>query len=280
MERKIRAYPGVGIAGHLIQHSALCVPSLYVSRPCLIYVTHGYNVLRTHGGELRIRQGEMLALNGGQTLDVYNGLDEKGLYAGKAIACDPSLVADFGRQHTPLLSPVTSAAIIPDPANQFTQAFDAFFDALMGMPSLPAPIARHRMQEQVLWLAQHGVRLHTAPPVTLSQQVRELLLTDISHAWPAATVAERLEMNEVMLRRRLAAEAEVLRNIIADTRMTHALHLLQNTDAAIAVIAQSVGYESGSRFAERFRKRFGFLPTAIRGHQRQIACPDCGLRNG
>ncbi|MBS0967416.1 AraC family transcriptional regulator [Chimaeribacter arupi] len=277
MERTIRSYPGVGIAGHLIQHSALCVPSIYVSRPCLIYVSQGYNILRTREGELRIEQGEMLALNGGQTLDVYNGLDEKGLYASKAIACDPALLADFSREHTPLLSPVASAAIIPDPANQFAHSFDCFFDALMTSPALPAPIARHRMQEQILWLAQHGVRLHTTPPATLSQQVRELLLTDIAHPWPAAVVAERLEMNEVMLRRRLAAEAEVLRNIIADTRMTHALHLLQNTDAAIAAIAQSVGYESGSRFAERFRKRFGFLPTAIRGHHRQAACPDCSL---
>lgn len=277
MERTIHSYPGVGMAGHLIQHSALCVPGIYVSRPCLIYVTQGYNVLRLQGRELLVREGEMLALNGGQTMDVYNGLDEKGVYASKAIACDPALLADFGRAHTPLLPLVDAAAVIPDPAGQFTRAFDTFFDALTEAPPLPAAIARHRMQEQVLWLAQHGVRLHTKPPETLSQQVRELLLTDIAHAWPAATVAERLEMNEVMLRRRLAAEAEVLRNIIADTRMTHALHLLQNTDAAIAVIAQSVGYESGSRFAERFRKRFGFLPTAIRGHQRQITFPACGL---
>ncbi len=50
--------------------------------------------------------------------------------------------------------------------------------------------------------------------------------------------------------------------------MTSALRLLQGTDWPISLIASQVGYESASRFAERFRKRFGFAPTAIRGHHR------------
>lgn len=53
-----------------------------------------------------------------------------------------------------------------------------------------------------------------------------------------------------------------------DVRMTSALRLLQGTDWPISLIASQVGYESASRFAERFRKRFGFAPTAIRGHHR------------
>ncbi|MNH37503.1 DNA-binding transcriptional regulator AraC [compost metagenome] len=55
-----------------------------------------------------------------------------------------------------------------------------------------------------------------------------------------------------------------------DVRMNSALTLLQSTDWPISAIAQHVGYESSSRFAERFRKRFGFAPTAIRGHQRAM----------
>jgi AraC-like DNA-binding protein len=44
--------------------------------------------------------------------------------------------------------------------------------------------------------------------------------------------------------------------------------LLQSTDQAVNRIALDVGYESPSRFANRFRERFGFAPTAIRGHAR------------
>ena len=38
--------------------------------------------------------------------------------------------------------------------------------------------------------------------------------------------------------------------------------------AGSAEIAFAVGYESPSRFAIRFRQRFGFAPTAVRGHER------------
>ena len=50
--------------------------------------------------------------------------------------------------------------------------------------------------------------------------------------------------------------------------MSFAMTLLQSTDHPIAHIAAQVGYESPSRFAVRFRDRFGFAPTVVRGHRR------------
>ena len=44
--------------------------------------------------------------------------------------------------------------------------------------------------------------------------------------------------------------------------------LLQSTDFPINRIALEVGYASPSRFATRFRARFGIAPTIIRGHRR------------
>jgi transcriptional regulator GlxA family with amidase domain len=51
--------------------------------------------------------------------------------------------------------------------------------------------------------------------------------------------------------------------------MSFAMVLLQSTQHAVNRIALQVGYESASRFAIRFRERFGFAPTAIRGHARR-----------
>lgn len=67
---------------------------------------------------------------------------------------------------------------------------------------------------------------------------------------------------------KLSAENTILRNLMIDVRMTSALKMLLSTDWPISLISSQVGYESSSRFAERFRKRFGFAPTAIRGHHR------------
>ena len=58
--------------------------------------------------------------------------------------------------------------------------------------------------------------------------------------------------------------------------MSYALALLQNTDTSILTTATSVGYESPSRFAERLRVRFGFVPSELRGHCRGLKRPPRG----
>ncbi|MCU0827909.1 MAG: helix-turn-helix domain-containing protein [Tabrizicola sp.] len=50
--------------------------------------------------------------------------------------------------------------------------------------------------------------------------------------------------------------------------MNRALGLLQTTDNPVQQIAFAVGYASASRFAVRFRARFGLAPSAIRGGDR------------
>jgi len=64
----------------------------------------------------------------------------------------------------------------------------------------------------------------------------------------------------------IAAEGTSLTELLMDARMSTALTLLQTTTQAVSDIALSVGYDSVSRFALRFRRRFGFTPTAVRAH--------------
>ena len=57
--------------------------------------------------------------------------------------------------------------------------------------------------------------------------------------------------------------------------MMRALTLLQVSDWPVARIAEEVGYESASRFTARFRQRFGFLPTAVRGQKKTAVGNRC-----
>ncbi|MCA6997736.1 helix-turn-helix domain-containing protein [Dickeya solani] len=41
--------------------------------------------------------------------------------------------------------------------------------------------------------------------------------------------------------------------------------LLQSSDRPVAAIALDVGYESHSKFTAAFRRRFGVVPSALRG---------------
>ena len=72
------------------------------------------------------------------------------------------------------------------------------------------------------------------------------------------------------MRRRLAEEGASFFELLSDVRMSHALTLLQVTDLPVIQIAYEVGYKSQSRFALRFRRRFGFAPLAVRQGPREI----------
>jgi len=273
MVRKIKVSPGIGTTSLLIQHSELMTNDIFVDKPELIFILQGHSTLRHGMQETRINSGEMLAVNSGHLLSITNSPSDEGVFSCAIMAWDLSLFADFRLHGSPLegaLSVVDDIRVIPHIPSPFKQSFLDTHSAMMWHKSLPPTIARHRMIEQLLWLSHLGISYSRQHSESVTQQVRDLLVNNLHKSLTAAEVAEKLMMNEVMLRRRLATENSVLRNLMIDVRMTHALRLLQSTDLAISSIAQQVGYESGSRFAERFRKRFGFAPTAIRGHLRPL----------
>ena len=114
-----------------------------------------------------------------------------------------------------------------------------------------------------------GMVLRVPPDdARVSGRIRAMLSTRLDGEWSSDAIARSLAMSEATLRRRLAAEGVTLRELIADVRMASALVLLQATSRPVSEIASAVGYDSPSRFAVRFRDRFGFAPTAVRGHAR------------
>ncbi|MFN9474379.1 hypothetical protein [Acidovorax sp.] len=46
--------------------------------------------------------------------------------------------------------------------------------------------------------------------------------------------------------------------------MHHALMLVQTTSWSVPRTVPACGYQSRARFAERFRARFGYLPSTVR----------------
>lgn len=204
-------------------------------------------------------------------MDIINELSEDGVFSCQLLTCDPQLLT---------LSPPQVESTSPTPFDAvmtlcnlpcaLMHSFETTSLALALKQRFPTVIIRHKMLEILLWLKQFNISFIHNEARNLTQRVRRCLATDPHNIWTAAEVAETLSMSEVVLRRKLSAENTALRNLMIDVRMSSALALLQSTDWPISAIAQHVGYESASRFAERFRKRFGFAPTAIRGHQRAM----------
>jgi AraC-like DNA-binding protein len=260
--RTVLARPGVGAAGHIVQRSDLTSRRLVVDQATLILVEEGRKRIRWSGGVCVAGPGEALSLQPGETVDISNTPGRSGTYRALWIVWSAELLGTAppkaGRR----------VALHRQLGNEMLASYHRAFDGLADTDAVPTSIARSRLQEVLLWLGERGFHFPLPAAATLGLQVRRLLATDPSTEWSMDDVARELATSVATLRRRLAGEGVAFRELLLDVRMAHGLALLQNTDEPVLQVALATGYASASRFAARFRTRFGYLPTDIRGQHR------------
>lgn len=106
--------------------------------------------------------------------------------------------------------------------------------------------------------------LKVLPEETWSQKLINVLQQDLSGDWQLAEICKTLATSESNLRRRLKEENTGFRDLLEDLRLTQGLDLLQTTQLPVNQIALECGYQSASRFSERFKKRFRTSPRELR----------------
>ncbi|MFT4189919.1 MAG: helix-turn-helix transcriptional regulator [Comamonas sp.] len=131
-------------------------------------------------------------------------------------------------------------------------------------PAISDPRLRHRLMDLLLALAERGHAFKAAPARATAYRLRTLMSEAPDRPWTAHEAGHELAMSAATLRRRLAAEGARFEDVLVDIRMHHALMLLQTTAWNIPRVALACGYQSRARFSERFRQRFGHLPSAVR----------------
>lgn len=265
--RALLARPGIGLTARVVQRSDLRFSRIVVDHPALILLRHGTKTLQSAAGSWTIKSGEAIAVAGGQSFDVTNRLSDRGLYEARWLVFDPGII-ERAQPGAGDRRPLADVARLGRITSQFSVAFDRAVEAIWEVRDIPNEVAEHRVAEILVWLAQQGVCFPPLAMPSLTARVRRLLGAAPAEAWTTAMAAKQLAMSEPTLRRHLAAEGTTFGALLSDVRMSTALLLLQSTDTAVNRIALDVGYDSASRFAIRFRQRFGFPPTAIRGHER------------
>ncbi|WP_372603393.1 AraC family transcriptional regulator [Actibacterium sp.] len=130
--------------------------------------------------------------------------------------------------------------------------------------------SRHRLLEILLLLARHGYggNLLLEQTDRWAQRIENLLMLDPAREWRIGEVCARLGVSESTLRRHLGAEDVGFRDLLEKVRLETGLMHVMETDLQIAQVAMACGYQSQSRFAERFRLRFGMSPVALRQTRR------------
>lgn len=263
MARTIITRDGVGITAHIIQRNSLGILRDF-EYPTLIFVLHGTKTLHRNDQTYIIRAGECVAVDGGLTFEIVNETSTSGAYEAWWMAWDPSLLSEHHRQSNRANDNANSVWPIRDIEPAFQQSLEKALIALSDELHVPVNIARHQLHEILIWLEHYGVHFQPREITTVSGKVRQLIARDPAYKWNAAHLAGLMAMSEATLRRRLVAEQGSLSELLIDVRMSFALTLLQSTDLPVSQIAQDVGYESQSKFAIRFRKRFGFSPMMVR----------------
>lgn len=275
LARTLHVRPGLGVAAHVMQGEGLEIVRIRVDRPAVILVDRGLKTVQpARAAAVRAGAGQLLLLSGGQTVDFHNRITEGDVYEarwlmfGGTVLDDPFYLGEAQRLKPDQTTPPPAAVVRRVPGG-LLEAFERARHGLAADPSRPDAVVRQQMLEVAHWLLAEGVALRVPPEdARVSGQIRAMLGAQLDRDWDAATIAGALAMSEATLRRRLAAEGATLRELLADVRMAQALVLLQATSRPVSDIASAVGYDSPSRFAVRFRDRFGFAPTAVRGHLR------------
>lgn len=131
---------------------------------------------------------------------------------------------------------------------------------------VPVEILESRRKEIAKLLTELGLDQALRCPASPTWQTKlvNLLQSDISNEWKLDDVCKTLATSESNLRRHLQQEGTNFREVLEDLRLTFGLGMIQTTHLPINQIALECGYQSASRFSERFKKRFHTTPSELR----------------
>ncbi|MBA5202155.1 helix-turn-helix transcriptional regulator [Pectobacterium aroidearum] len=130
--------------------------------------------------------------------------------------------------------------------------------------TLPEARLALRLMDMLLVLSERGYHFGAPPQPGITALLRALISEEPEYYWTAQSAGRRLAMSEATLRRRLSAEQTRFEVLLLETRMQHAMMLVQTTSWSMQRLAEACGYKSSARFSERFKTRFGCSPTKIR----------------
>ncbi|MGJ8681486.1 helix-turn-helix transcriptional regulator [Paraglaciecola sp.] len=227
-----------------------------IAKPLLIVVLNGNKELGVNG-ELVCEMGEFIFLSNSPAIDMRNIPQDKEYFA---------LLIEFEHQ---------DYASLQKGANnnqkhyigKTTEALDMCLQQFVESSRwAPKQVLTSRKREIINLLCHLGhsdiLSLFVNPQ--LKDRLHGLFIEHKGWELSVQNICDQLAMSESTLRRKLKIEQTSVQEIKDSARLGKALHLLQTTELAIGLVAEECGYQSQSRFTERFKKHFGLTPSELR----------------
>lgn len=130
----------------------------------------------------------------------------------------------------------------------------------------PVNMWSHRRQEilQILYHLGYREICSIAKATSISNKIHKIVSENISADFTMNIFCKQLAMSESTIRRKLKLEGTSIKKIKNQVKLGHALHLVQTTSQSIGHISELCGYQSQSRFTDKFKQLFGLTPTQLR----------------
>ncbi len=227
-----------------------------IAKPILIVVLNGDKELGINN-ELICHSGNFIFLSDGPSINMRN-IPKSEEYFALLIEFD---YEDF--KGLPVSASHTKDYCIGKTTSDLERCLQQFVEVSLWAPK---QLWSLRKREIILLLCHMGheeiLSLLGGPQI--KNRLHEMFISQGFNALTIALICEQLAMSESTLRRKLKSEGTSVQEIKDQARLGLALHLLQTSSGSIGVIADQCGYQSQSRFTERFKRRFGLTPSELR----------------
>ena len=113
---------------------------------------------------------------------------------------------------------------------------------------------------------------YTRFQVEIARQIESIIVADLSHSHTVREFSLQFGISEGSVKNYFfGVFGQSIARYTTHKRMMYAAELLEKTDFSIIEIAGSVGYESQSKFASAFRRKFGLPPIEYRKRKKVSA---------
>lgn len=223
--------------------------------PTIIWITQGKKRLWWQDKDVIFNAQNWLIVPSSQHITFTNEPDKGGFFARSLSFYLPppiewiSSSANKSLNIKPTLSVTTSLAY----------CFDILFE-------MDEKQLSHETQKQLLLAFYHELKqagaLHLLFPRDinkLSEKLAHYLSFNPGEQYKLNEVASHFLMSRATFIRKLAAEGTSFRHVLTNVRMLYSVTLMQKSNCLLFV-SLSCGYQSPTRFSDRFKQTFGLTP--------------------
>ena len=249
--------PNAPATGLIFATQSYALRAVRFESPAIVIVLSGAK--RLDG--VRCEAGQFCVVHRARTADVENLPTDTAPYRGWAIPFRWELI-DMAR--TLLAAPVRSTDARPVTQGD-RSTLEPELRALLAVEAGDAARQDHAVLGLMLALVRAGHRgFLDAREERFEARIRGLVAKEPARAWSSAMLERALHVSGATLRRRLAAEATSLRDVVTEARLHHALGLLQTRSLPLKSVAAQSGYRSVHAFSRQFEARFGVDPGTVK----------------